>query len=170
VAAGVGDLVRSISGEWMVRPPTHCPAGHAFKPGSTLVGHQPCSCFGGHTTWTCECGATVYGPSLRDDCRVLAGRRRSAVAGVDDGSLNRPVILLGWRAEAVLRRRVHSVDGAVNQPRTSLATGSELLNWCLSVVWRVSGLNGGCGCRRSRRSRCSSARSRLGCRSARHVR
>jgi hypothetical protein len=39
-----------------------------------LVGHQPCSCRGGHTSWTClECGATVYGPPLHVDCRVLAG-------------------------------------------------------------------------------------------------
>jgi hypothetical protein len=33
--------------------PTHCPRGHEILPGRTLVGHQPCSCPGGHTTWTC---------------------------------------------------------------------------------------------------------------------
>ena len=44
-------------------------------PGAMLVGHQPCStCRGGHTTWTrLACGAVVYGPPLRVDCRVLAG-------------------------------------------------------------------------------------------------
>jgi hypothetical protein len=39
-----------------------------------LVGHQPCSCFGGHTTWTClECGDVVYAPPVTAVCRVLAG-------------------------------------------------------------------------------------------------
>lgn len=57
------------------RPPQSCPHGHLLRPGAMLVGHQPCStCCGGHTTWTCPaCGAMVYWPPLRSDCRVLAG-------------------------------------------------------------------------------------------------
>jgi len=60
VAAGVGKLVRSTSGQWMVRPPTHCPSGHRILPGRTLVGHQACAFPGGDTTWTCTCGATFH--------------------------------------------------------------------------------------------------------------
>jgi hypothetical protein len=57
------------------RPPQSCPHGHRLRPGVMPVGHQPCStCRGGHTTWTCPvCGAMVYGPPLRVDCRVPAG-------------------------------------------------------------------------------------------------
>jgi hypothetical protein len=70
----VGDLVRGTDGSWMTRPPQSCPHGHRLRPGAVLVGHRPCSCRGGHTAWTClECGAVVYGPPLRIDCRVLAG-------------------------------------------------------------------------------------------------
>jgi len=58
----------------MTRPPQSCPHGHRLRPGAMLVGHQPCSCPGGHTTWTClACGAVVYAPPLRLDCRGLAG-------------------------------------------------------------------------------------------------
>jgi hypothetical protein len=70
----VGDLVRSTTGEWFARQPQCCPHSHQLGPGRMLVGHQPCDCAGGHTTWTClECGATVYAPPLTARCRVLAG-------------------------------------------------------------------------------------------------
>src|SRR5688500_11423712 len=39
--------------------------GHRLGAGRTLVGHQPCDCVGGHTTWTClACGGVVYAPPL----------------------------------------------------------------------------------------------------------
>jgi hypothetical protein len=70
----VGELVRSTNGSWMVRPPEHCPRGHRFGAGRVLVGHQPCSCRGGHTSWLClECGAVVYAPPVNAGCRVLDG-------------------------------------------------------------------------------------------------
>ena len=70
----LGELVRCTDGRSMARPPQRCPRGHRLGAHRVLVGHQPCSCRGGHTGWTClECGATVYGPPLRVDCRVLAG-------------------------------------------------------------------------------------------------
>jgi len=34
----VGELVRSTSGQWMVRPPLRCPRGHPLRPGRMLVG------------------------------------------------------------------------------------------------------------------------------------
>jgi hypothetical protein len=37
VMAGVGELVRSTTGQWMVKPPLHCPRGHPLRPGHTLV-------------------------------------------------------------------------------------------------------------------------------------
>lgn len=73
--ADVGDLVPSTKGGWVLVAPTHCPNGHELSPNRCLVGHAPCSC-GGHTTWWCRepgCGATVYGPSLRESCAVLNG-------------------------------------------------------------------------------------------------
>ncbi|RFZ63195.1 hypothetical protein DE4576_04836 [Mycobacterium marinum] len=71
----VGSLVRCVDGNWMVRAPTHCTAGHKLTPGRMVVGHVPCSCGqrGGHTTWACECGVVVYAPSLTEACHVLAG-------------------------------------------------------------------------------------------------
>jgi hypothetical protein len=73
--AAVGDLVRGTDDQWMVRPPQHCPSGHKLAPGRVLVGHVPCGCGrrGGHMTWSCECGATVYAPPLSVACRVLVG-------------------------------------------------------------------------------------------------
>lgn len=60
------ELVRCSNGSWMIRPLQSCPHGHRFRPGATLVGHQPCSCRDGHASWTClVCGAGVYGPRLR---------------------------------------------------------------------------------------------------------
>ena len=35
--AAVGELVRSTSGQWMVRPPLRCPRGHPLRPGRMLV-------------------------------------------------------------------------------------------------------------------------------------
>ena len=52
----------------------HCPRGHRLGAGHALVGHQPCSCAGGHTSWTwLECGATVYAPPISGECLVLHG-------------------------------------------------------------------------------------------------
>jgi hypothetical protein len=68
----VGELVRCTDGRWMIRPPQHCPRGHRLSPGRVLVGHRVCSC-GGHTTWTCDCGAVVYAPPVAPECRVLVG-------------------------------------------------------------------------------------------------
>lgn len=68
-----GDLAPSTEGGWMAYPPSHCPAGHPLRPGQITVGHQPCSCRGGHTTWRCECDAVTYGPPIGDGCRVLNG-------------------------------------------------------------------------------------------------
>jgi hypothetical protein len=52
----------------------HCPRGHRLTPGRALIGHQPCSCPGGHTSWACrECGAMVYAPPIGPRCRVLHG-------------------------------------------------------------------------------------------------
>jgi hypothetical protein len=39
----VGDLVRSTDGDWMVRPPLHCPSGHRLKRGRILVSSIACS-------------------------------------------------------------------------------------------------------------------------------
>ena len=70
----VGELVRCTDGSWMMRPPQSCPHGHRLRPGAMLVGHQPCSCRGGHTTWTClDCGGVLYGPALSAGCRILVG-------------------------------------------------------------------------------------------------
>jgi hypothetical protein len=68
--AAVGELVQSTTGQWMIRPPTHCPAGHLLRPGRMLVGSIACSC-GRHLTWRCECGAVTYGPTIGDGCRLL---------------------------------------------------------------------------------------------------
>jgi hypothetical protein len=70
----VGELVRCTEGRWMVRPPERCPRGHQLGAGRVLVGRQPCSCRGGHTSWFClECGAVVYMPPVNAGCRVLDG-------------------------------------------------------------------------------------------------
>jgi hypothetical protein len=75
VAAGVGELVRCTTGQWMVRPPLYCPHGHALRPGRMLVGTIACSC-GRHMTWRCECGAVTYGPALAEGCSLLDGPAR----------------------------------------------------------------------------------------------
>lgn len=71
----IGELVRSTDDTWFVYPPKHCPVGHRLQPGRTIVGHQVCGGEhrGGHVTWSCECGATVYAPALGSACRVLHG-------------------------------------------------------------------------------------------------
>lgn len=72
--ANVGTLVPCTAGGWMLLAPTRCPAGHPLSRGRFLVGHQPCGCPGGHTTWTClECDAVSYAPTVTPDCRLLAG-------------------------------------------------------------------------------------------------
>lgn len=78
----VGELVRSTTGEWIVRPPERCLRGHLLGPHRALVGHQPCGCGrrGGHMTWRCRlCDAVVYAPPPAPDCRPLAGARRGAI-------------------------------------------------------------------------------------------
>jgi hypothetical protein len=49
----IGELVRSTTGQWMGKPPLHCPRGHRLRPGHTLVGSIACSC-GRHLTWRCQ--------------------------------------------------------------------------------------------------------------------
>src|SRR5579859_7158183 len=68
----------------VVRPPQHCPRGHAFTPGAVLVGHAPCGCGrrGGHMTWACECGAVVYAPPLSAACAVVYAPPLSAACAV----------------------------------------------------------------------------------------
>ena len=83
----VGELVRCTNGSWMVRPPERCPRGQQLRAHRVLIDHPPCSCVGGHTSWTClECGATVYGPPLRVSCRPrrpgLSDRRPSSNSSI----------------------------------------------------------------------------------------
>jgi hypothetical protein len=68
---GVGWLVRSISGQWMVRPPQRCGNGHGLTPGHVLVGTIVCARGERrHLTWLCECSDTSYGPPpLGQDAR-----------------------------------------------------------------------------------------------------
>jgi hypothetical protein len=73
--AAVGELVRSTSGAWMVRPPLRCPRGHPLRPGRMLVGSIACSC-GRHLTWCCECGAVIYGSAPSERCSLLDGTPR----------------------------------------------------------------------------------------------
>jgi hypothetical protein len=70
---GVGDLVLSTSGQWMVRPPERCINGHRLA-GHCIVGTLVCACGERrHLTWTCDCGDTTYGPALGLDCSLLNG-------------------------------------------------------------------------------------------------
>lgn len=66
--ARVGDLVRCTDGTWTRLAPTHCPAGHRFVPGRTIVGYRPCAVHDGHRTWACPCGAEAAFPELDDVC------------------------------------------------------------------------------------------------------
>jgi hypothetical protein len=79
----VGELVLSVDGQWMVRPPTHCGNGHPITPGHVLVGTAVCQCHDRHLTWSCECGSTVYGPSLGAGCTVMNGQPASGDAVIE---------------------------------------------------------------------------------------
>ena len=70
-----GQLVRTTNGQWITKPPAHCPNGHILGPNQVLVGHQACLGHGGgHTTWTCRtCDQTMYGPPLNTHCHTLDG-------------------------------------------------------------------------------------------------
>jgi hypothetical protein len=80
----VGDLVRSTTDAWIVLAPQHCPNGHCFGPGKTLVGYAACAGHGGgHTTWTCRtCDTTVYGPPLNTHCATLDGPATVRISNV----------------------------------------------------------------------------------------
>jgi hypothetical protein len=72
----VGDLVRTVDGKWITKPPSRCGHGHPLGPGQVLVGHIACMGHGGggHTTWACRaCDDTVYGPPLNTHCKVHTG-------------------------------------------------------------------------------------------------
>src|SRR5258705_7106097 len=137
----VGELVRCTDGSWMVRPPRRCPRGHRLDAGRTLVGHQPCDCVGGHTTWTClACGGVVYAPPLTAACRVLAGPAavtavcQPATAAVIAARISSPstVSVIGttrclpplpWRRLAAVRSKTAPVSRgeAPNAGRVGLA-------------------------------------------------
>jgi hypothetical protein len=71
-----GELVRTIDGKWITRPPSRCPNGHLLGPHQVLVGHVACLGHGGggHTSWHCRtCEAVVYGPPLNTHCSALEG-------------------------------------------------------------------------------------------------
>jgi hypothetical protein len=69
----IGELVQTAKG-WELQAPSECVNGHPFTPGQMLVGHQPCTCQGGHTVWTCrECDAMFYWPPTDPLCSVLSG-------------------------------------------------------------------------------------------------
>jgi hypothetical protein len=72
----VGDLVQTMAGTWITKPPSRCTEGHPLGPGQVLVGHIACMGHGGggHTTWACQtCDDTVYGPPLNTHCKVHTG-------------------------------------------------------------------------------------------------
>jgi hypothetical protein len=72
----IGDLVRSTTGQWMVRPPERCGNGHLLA-GHCIVGTLPCHCQDRHLTWCCdECGHITYGPALGANCSVINGPAR----------------------------------------------------------------------------------------------
>jgi hypothetical protein len=73
--AGVGELVQSTTGEWMVRPPQHCLAGHRLPPGRMLVGNIACSFCGRHTP-AATAAWSPTGPNLGDGCSLLDGPAR----------------------------------------------------------------------------------------------
>ena len=66
---------KTLRGQWITQPPTHCPNGHPLGPNQVLVGHVACLGHGGgHTTWTCgTCDQTVYGPPMNTHCTTLEG-------------------------------------------------------------------------------------------------
>jgi hypothetical protein len=82
--SGVGRLVRSTGGEWMVRPPQRCGNGHLITPGhvldsSTESSHSVVrrSAFG--VPRTCSVGSSRQGCSVRGGGRE---RQRTGAATV----------------------------------------------------------------------------------------
>ncbi|MGB8206933.1 MAG: hypothetical protein WCF69_04875, partial [Mycobacterium sp.] len=72
----VGDMVLSIDGRWMIRPPERCPNGHTLA-GRCIVAAMPCSCGDRHLSWYCEvCEHVTFGPPLGVNCAVLHGPAR----------------------------------------------------------------------------------------------
>jgi hypothetical protein len=72
-ATGVGDLVLSTEGSWMVRPPEFCANRHRLA-GNCIVSSQPCRCQDRHVSWSCNsCGHVTYGPMLGPACNLLDG-------------------------------------------------------------------------------------------------
>jgi hypothetical protein len=120
-AAGVGELVQSTTGQWIARPPQHCPRGHLLRSGRFLVGSIACSC-GRHLRWRCECGALTWGGGARTrDQRIyqtvdrdghLAGWRKRvvptlghlAITMVTNGAVDRAVH--GWISDECSRSTV----------------------------------------------------------------
>jgi hypothetical protein len=59
--------------------PARCPAGHPLTGGEYQIGHRGCLCVpgGGHTVWTCACGAeTVWPPHTPVDSPPYLGPGR----------------------------------------------------------------------------------------------
>lgn len=70
---GVGDLVLSTEGSWMVRPPELCANRHRLG-GNCLVSATPCQCQSRHMSWSCNsCGHVTYGPALGPQCNLMNG-------------------------------------------------------------------------------------------------
>jgi len=73
---GVGDMVLSTDGRWIIRLPEKCANGHLLK-GRCIVAAQPCSCGDRHLSWYCDvCEHVTYGSPLGPDCEVLHGPAR----------------------------------------------------------------------------------------------
>jgi hypothetical protein len=72
----VGDMVRGVNGEYMIRPPEKCANGHTLH-GHCIVAAQPCSCGDRHLSWCCNtCEHVTFGPPLGADCSVMNGPAR----------------------------------------------------------------------------------------------
>lgn len=65
----VGDLVPTDR-DWVVVPPTCCPAGHDYGDGDWSVSSVWCSCNGRHMAWRCWCCAVLYAPQPGPHWRV----------------------------------------------------------------------------------------------------
>jgi hypothetical protein len=63
--AAIGELVRSTSGQWMVRPPMHCPRGHRLRP------IQPWASSCSRWFWACLSGRGSGTSELRASSRSL---------------------------------------------------------------------------------------------------
>jgi hypothetical protein len=67
----VGDVIRGIDGDYMIRPPEASANGHRIAD-RCIAAAQPCSCSDRHISWYCEqCEHVTYGPSLGVNCEVL---------------------------------------------------------------------------------------------------